>query len=220
MNIVHVYWFFILERPAKRQKTDERCYLNEVDSLKQYRYRTFSHWPHPISFHSQLIKAGFFGCNIDDRVICVYCNLICHKWDIEIDDPCEVHKKFSPNCPFVTSMTHWDKKVVPKLPSYIDYVDPKKRLASFVTWSNDEFPSKDKLVDAGFFYDGSKIICFYCNGSFESWQSNNPPIAEHVRRFPHCNYARQLCGEELYHKIQHATKHKPGLYFINIISDN
>ncbi len=206
--------FFFKERPAKRQKTDVRCPLNEMDELKQGRRRTFSHWSYPPSFCSRMIEAGFFGCNIDDRVICFYCDLICHRWNIEIDDPCEVHKKLSPNCLFVKTMSYWDSlqsnKNVPTLPSYNDYVDPQKRLASFSTWSNHKFPSKDKLADAGFFLDGSKITCFYFNGSVESWESDNPPIAEHIRLFPHCNYARQLCGEALYYKIQRALKHIPG----------
>jgi hypothetical protein len=212
---------FFLERPAKRQKTDVGFSINEVDKIKEIRHRTFSHWPHPMLFRFRMIEAGFFGCIIDDRAICLYCNLICHKWNTEIDDPCEVHKNLSPNCPFVKSMSccHSPEynKNVPILPNFIDYVDPQKRSASFVTWSNDQFPSIDKLVEAGFVYDGSKITCFYCNGSFQNWKSNNHPIAEHVRSFPHCNYARQLCGEDLYHKIQHAIKYKSGLSLINIV---
>jgi hypothetical protein len=168
-----------------------------------------------MSFRSQMIEAGFFGCVIDDRAICIYCDLICHKWNIDIDDPCEVHKNLSPNCSFVKSMSCCHSlqynKNVPILPNCINYVDPQKRSASFSTWSNNQFPPIDKLVEAGFFYDGSKIKCFYCDGSFQNWESNNHPIAEHVRYFSHCNYARKLCGEELYHKIQHAIKYKSGL---------
>ncbi|CAF0910342.1 unnamed protein product [Rotaria sordida] len=198
------------QRSLKWQKRELPFSWNESNRLKTIRHRTFSHWSYPVSFLSRMIDAGFFGCNIDDRVICIYCDLICQQWNIEIDDPWEVHKIFSPNCFFVKSTSHYDalqhNHTVFTVPNYIDYVDPKKRSASFSTWSKKGFPSVDKLVDAGFFFNGSKIICFYCNGSFDNWELNNHPIAEHVRCFPYCNYARQLCGEELYHKIQQSTK--------------
>ncbi|CAF4815128.1 unnamed protein product, partial [Rotaria sp. Silwood1] len=200
-----------IQKSLKWQKRQVPYTWSEPNRLRTIRHRTFSCWPHPVSFRSRMIDAGFFGCNIDDRVICIYCGLICHQWNIEIDDPYEVHKIFSPNCLCVKSLSHCNSlqqnNIGSTIPSYIDYADPKKRLASFSTWSKQGFPSIDKLVDAGFFYNGSKIICFYCNGSFDNWELNNHPIAEHVRWFSHCNYARQLCGEELYHKIQRATEH-------------
>ncbi|CAF2377764.1 unnamed protein product [Rotaria sp. Silwood2] len=199
------------QRSLKWQKIEVASIWNELDRVKTIRHRTFSIWPHPALFRSRMIDAGFFGCNVGDRVICIYCDLICQHWNIETDDPCEVHKILSPNCVLVKSIFHCDSlhhnHIVSTVPSYIDYVDPKKRSASFCTWYKKGFPSTDKLVDAGFFFNGSKIICFYCNGSFDNWELNNHPIAEHVRWFPYCNYARQLCGEDLYHKIQRAIKH-------------
>ncbi|CAF4854486.1 unnamed protein product, partial [Rotaria sp. Silwood2] len=50
-----------------------------------------------------MISAGWFSCNINDRVICIYCNTIFHEWTNN-DDPIEVHKRLSPKCPFVISM--------------------------------------------------------------------------------------------------------------------
>ena len=79
--------------------------LVEVDTLKVARQRTFSHWPHR-SQHSaaSMIEAGFFYCNVDDRVICLYCNLVCQGWRDSNDDASAVHKALSPRCPYVTSM--------------------------------------------------------------------------------------------------------------------
>ena len=162
-----------------------------------------------------MIDAGFFSCNVGDRVICIYCDLICETWNIEIDDPIEVHKILSPQCPYVRTILCSDSlacnNVVSRSPAHLNYINPLNRLESFSTWSDNKFPSIDKLVDAGFFYNSSKITCFYCNGSFNDWESNNHPIAEHVRYFPYCNYARQLCGEELYRKIQRSMLHMSGL---------
>ena len=48
-----------------------------------------------------MINAGFFYCNIADRVICIYCNLVCERWLPWIDNPYELHKTISPNCKYV-----------------------------------------------------------------------------------------------------------------------
>ena len=209
-------WSIFLESPAKRQKKNIGSVLFEVEATRQARFNTFSHWLHPSIFCLRMIEAGFFGCNNNDRVICIYCNLICHQWDIESDDPCEVHRTLAPHCPFVKSMTCYHSlqynKITSTLPRHKDYVDPQSRLQSFSSWLSRESTLVDKLVDAGFFCDGSNIVCFYCDGTFDSWKSNNYPIAEHVRCFPNCNYARQLCGEGLYHQIQQQSlKSKHGL---------
>lgn len=189
--------------------------FNEVHRLKISRQRTFALWRQPSTFISRMIKAGFFSCNVDDRVICIYCDLICEKWNIETDDPCELHKIVSPQCPYVMAKLNNDSlhcnNTFARLPKYPNYGNPRERLVSFVTWSNNKFPTIDKLVAAGFFYNGCSITCFHCNGSFYHWESNNHPVAEHVRHFPYCNYARELCGEELYRKIQRAMKYIPGL---------
>ncbi len=201
---------FFLERSAKRRKIDIGLNWKEIDAMKKGRYSTYFNWPRPAIFCLRMIEAGFFGCNNSDRAICIYCNLICHQWDINLDNPCEVHKTLSPNCVFVKSMSCCHSlqynKITSTLPSYRDYVNPQNRLQSFSSWSSHGFPSIDKLVEAGFFYDGSKLVCFYCNGTINTWQSNNHPIAEHVRCFPNCNYARQLCGEGLYDKIQQSLR--------------
>ncbi|CAF1184081.1 unnamed protein product [Rotaria sordida] len=76
--------------------------LFELDILKQVRQRTFSNWPHETTLmKEQMIIAGFFHCNVGDRVICLYCNLICQQWQENIDDPVEIHKTLSPMCPYV-----------------------------------------------------------------------------------------------------------------------
>ena len=89
------------DQPSRQTKLDP---LVEVHTLKVARQRTFSHWPHR-SQHSaaSMIEAGFFCCNVDDRVICLYCNLICQGWRDSKDDASTVHTALSPRCPYVTS---------------------------------------------------------------------------------------------------------------------
>ncbi|CAF1100369.1 unnamed protein product [Rotaria sordida] len=205
--------------------------------IKQIRRQTFSHWQHRRSpFQTQMIKAGFFYCNVGDRVICIYCNLICQEWTPHTDDPCEVHKTLSPKCPFVVNMLVC-REVTPRLiinqstetngtqvlatanvfhsheivlaaacnPSYMEI---PKRHQSFTSWPSEPLPSVDDLVRAGFFYTGIKTIvtCFYCNGSLQNWGTNDNPTVEHARWFPQCAYAKQLCGDELYRKIQESKR--------------
>jgi hypothetical protein len=211
----------------------------ETDALQRVRRRTFSHWPHRISPSSaQMIEAGFFNCNVGDRVICIHCNLICQQWTPHTDDPCEVHKKLSPNCPYVTeklsrsptssilstnenpakmtSNNHPPTSTNLQLLSAAcnpTYAEVSQRRKSFATWPNENLPSVDDLAEAGFFYAGTKniVTCFHCNGSLRNWGPNDNPKIEHARWFPHCAYAKQLCGDELHRKIQEAKRAQQGM---------
>jgi baculoviral IAP repeat-containing protein 2/3 len=215
--------------------------LVEVGTLKQIRKRTFSHWPHrssPSTAH--MIDAGFFNCNVGDRVICIYCNIICQQWTPNSDDPCEIHKTLSPKCPYVISMLTRSQastilvinehstndqvsasantdpfrcnSIVYTAACNTAYIEIPKRYASFANWPNENLPAVDDLVRAGFFFTGTNTIvtCFYCNGSLQNWGSNDNPTIEHARWFPHCAYAKQLCGAELYRKIQESKRAQQG----------
>ncbi|CAM4939501.1 unnamed protein product [Rotaria socialis] len=98
------------EKATKRHKIEiaqASCppRLIEVDIVKRARKRTFSNWPHRISPSSaQMIEAGFFNSNVGDRVICVYCNMICQQWTPNTDNPVEIHKTLSPKCPYVLAI--------------------------------------------------------------------------------------------------------------------
>ena len=233
------------ENPSKRQKTEalsESKDLNivfEIDKIQQVRKRTFSHWPHRTSpSQAQMIEAGFFNCNVGDRVICIYCNLICQQWTPHTDDPCDVHKTVSPKCPYVKAKLLRNEvgsilivnetnvgatsnpleqfrcnEFVHTVACNPMYSELPKRMTSFATWPNDNSPSVDDLVKAGFFYTGTKniVTCFYCNGSLQNWGPNDNPTIEHARWFPHCAYAKQLCGDELYRKIQESKRAQQGL---------
>jgi hypothetical protein len=227
------------ENPSKRQNIETRGSemssntLLETNSIQQVRRHTFFHWPHrDTPSNKQMIEAGFFNCNMGDRVICIYCNLICQQWTPHTDDPCEVHKTLSPNCIYVKAkLIHPSgsvilivnessanitptNEIVYTAACNSTYAEIPKRHASFATWPNENLPSVDDLVRAGFFYTGTKTIvtCFYCNGSLQNWGPNDNPKIEHARWFPHCAYAKQLCGPELYRKIQESKRAQQGLF--------
>jgi hypothetical protein len=97
------------------------------------------------------------------------------------------------------------------------YVEPKKRLASFNKCSGANLPSADDLVKAGFFYDGmkKKITCFYCDGSLQQRNTNDNPLMEHIRQFPHCAYAKQIGGVELHRNIRESKRTQQGLFLFD-----
>jgi hypothetical protein len=241
------------ENPSKRQKIEPSDSsslskkLMEAALLVQVRRRTFSHWSHrTIPSSAQMIEAGFFSCNVGDRVICIYCNLICQQWTPHTDDPCEVHKILSPNCIYVksklirpaaspiiivnesstgsTSLSHLptsynldplrSNEIVFTAACHPAYTEIPKRYASFATWPIENLPPVNDLARAGFFYTGTKgiVTCFYCNGSLQNWGPNDSPMIEHARWFPHCAYAKQLCGDELYRKIQESKRAQQGMF--------
>jgi hypothetical protein len=216
------------QKPSERLQTNVNISFNtlvEIDTLKQVRRRTFSHWPHRTSpSTSQMIDAGFFSCNVGDRVICIYCNIICQQWTPNSDDPCQVHKTLSPKCPYVMAMLNRSQKLSisheQKNSSHSDlsqsnlslnerachenYVQREARHLSFARWPAGNSPSVDDLVKAGFFFTGTKttVTCFYCNGSLQGWGPNDNPTIQHARWFSQCEYAKQLCGAELHRRIQ------------------
>jgi hypothetical protein len=231
------------EKPSKCQKiempqeSDEPNILVEINMMKQIRKRTFSHWPHRTSPSSaQMIGAGLFNCNLGDRVICLYCNLICQQWTPHMDNPWEVHRTLSPKCSFVLALSkHQETSSIEIVNEYSnneqlltsndidpfraneitntaachkDYIDISSRYTSFASWPSENSPSIDDFVRAGFFYTGTEthVTCFYCNGSLQDWEANNNSTIEHARWFPHCAYAKQSCGAELYKKIQESER--------------
>ncbi|CAF2864133.1 unnamed protein product [Rotaria sp. Silwood2] len=231
------------ENSCKRQKLEVSSdkvqiqTLFETELIKKIRRRTFSHWPHKKSpSRAQMIEAGFFHCNVGDRVICLYCNLICQQWTPNADDPWLVHKTLSSKCPYVidvlvrrgtTSLVILNENpssnqtssvaategfrsngIVSTTACHSTYMEIPRRYASFANWSSEQLPNIDDLVRAGFFYTGINTIvtCFYCNGSLQNWGPNDNPMIEHARWFPHCAYAKQLCGDDLYQKIQHSKR--------------
>ncbi|CAF4249609.1 unnamed protein product, partial [Didymodactylos carnosus] len=205
-------------------------------------------------------------CNVGDRVICIYCNIMCQQWTMDTDDPSEIHKTLSPNCfyvklmlsknastnnihilnevrqqtsPLSTTVNGIHANNSSKICSHeivltaafnVTYAEMRKRYASFTSWPQEPLPSVDDLVKAGFFYSGKKTIvtCFYCNGSLQNWGQKDNPMIEHARWFPQCAYARQLCGDELYRRIQESKRvarerteaNQTNTFFLSDISEN
>lgn len=188
----------------------------EIQSTRKARINSLSHWPHQTPTNQQMAEAGWFSCNVSDRVICIYCNTICQQWSPN-DDPVEAHIRLAPKCPFAICLSTHDRshKIINDnlpfkfSPIHSAMCEPSRREASFTSsnWTNDS-PSIESLVRAGFFCPGvsNTVTCFYCNGSLHKWGNNDNPMIEHARWFPKCLYAKHLCGNDLYEKIQMSKK--------------
>jgi hypothetical protein len=117
-----------------------------------------------------MIVAGWSYTNIADRVICIYCDALYHKWT-ESDRPYEIHRLKSPKCPFVllsekkapaaptTSITITTEPNTQAAVGAVNtaYTLECRRYESFHNWpQNDEeaLPSIQAFVDAGFYYEG------------------------------------------------------------------
>ena len=208
---------FPLKNISKQEVVQKKKYsLNEFESLRQVRGHSLSHWPHFTPSRELMIAAGWFSCNVNDRVICIYCNTICQEWTND-DDPAEVHARLAPQCSFVLSMSPIERspKIINKEfnekfePSHPTMAEMSRRQATFsnATWTANS-PNVDDLVRAGFFSTGisNTVTCFCCNGSLHQWGVNDNPMIEHARWFPNCIYAKHLCGDALYGKIQVSKK--------------
>ena len=184
--------------------------LIESSQLQNVRKRTFSHWPHETTPSArQMVEAGFFNCNIGDRVICIYCNLICEKWTPNVDDPCDVHKILSPNCIYTKSFLTYrgplsiingnGSSMTPgagrnplrstNIHSFeiSDFVRPD-------TSNNSPDNSVNDSILPNYFSIDKKttVSCPWCRKSFRNLDSDENPMVDHVRRFPRCPYVQRF----------------------------
>jgi hypothetical protein len=242
--------------PNQRQNTIERrsvesfdaerssnCFP-ESDLLQRVRKRTFSHWPYGSALSgAQMVKAGFFHFNADnvqiqDRVICIYCDLICQEWEPYVDDPCVVHKTFSPNCKFVqASLTHRgpipilngdgsSKQPIRIGPSNgsnytnsLQFGRSIRREARNNVPLNNRPSSIDDSIQRSHFSTDNKdmVVCHTCRRAFRELDSNENPMIDHAHQFPPCPYVRQFYpsnypGQDM---VQHDNGSNTTLFMAN-----
>lgn len=196
------------------QQNTSRVTLKESSFITAARSRSYSNWPHFMPTREIMSANGWYYCNISDRVICIYCNTICHGW-ISKDDPYEVHATLAPNCPFVLKLASASKAEncppvitqslegnLQPLHNDLRQISQREKTFNDIGW-NHASPSVTDLARAGFYcFNKDMVICFYCGGALHNWSSTDNPMVEHARWFPKCLYAKHLCGAELHFRIQ------------------
>ena len=155
--------------------------LIEANALKMARQRSFSHWPHRRNhLAGSLIEAGFFCCNVGDRVICLYCHLICQGWGDGSDDACAVHKTLSPGCRYVGSML-MGPGLTPLLSSSIVIINERTATSNATTPSTVDSARCNTIVTTNACHPLQAEIPRR-HASFTSWSSENvPPVDDLVR---------------------------------------
>lgn len=186
--------------------------FHESELLKQARAETFTGWPHEQPSIDSMVDGGWAFGKVNDLVFCLFCEEFCHCWS-KVDDPLEIHVKLNPKCFYVRSKLLRIEKRSRPFESYCPPLiivhkamsEMGKRVATFQNenWKL-KSPSIEHFCRAGFFYQGtgSSVTCFACGHSLLNWSENDDPIIEHVRWFEECYYAKMICGDELFAKIQ------------------
>ena len=144
------------------------------ESIEKLRLNTFSNWPLISPAGKQMAAAGFSYTNIADRVLCLHCHIMFHKWK-DTDNPYEIHSSISPSCPLVKAFQNNQPQPVsnpPQIneepaiqvvsnPIHTQFTETPQRIQSFKTWPHTEvnpLPPPMVLATAGFFYTGSSFL--------------------------------------------------------------
>jgi hypothetical protein len=85
---------------------DETLQSEYFDTIEK-RLISFKNWTKTYVSIDDLAKSGLFYLGIDDRVKCFSCGTVLDQWE-EGDIPMTEHKKFSPQCPFITQISGSD----------------------------------------------------------------------------------------------------------------
>lgn len=208
------------EQDKKRQKIEENPIslpkpraITEYKNLIECRQRTFSHWTEKyLKFIDLLIDAGFFGCNVGDRVICIYCDTVYQQWDLETDDPREIHRLVSPRCPYLSLMstsasilgeTIIDMDTSNTEPSHPEFTDETARKRTFEDKAEISSTRIQELVQNGFYYASMEALvkCFHCDKALNNWETIENALVCHVKLSPQCQFAKSTCTQDLYQSI-------------------
>jgi len=150
----------------------QNLFLNTLtrEAVEQTRTNSFLNWPLITPNAKDMIAAGWLYTNIADRVMCIYCNVLFHKW-IESDRPYEIHRLKSPHCPFVLLternltktpatnivITNDTNTVAAVEPANSNFALACRRYETFQNWPHTEenpLPPVESFVEAGFYYTG------------------------------------------------------------------
>ncbi|XP_063445573.1 putative inhibitor of apoptosis [Mytilus trossulus] len=83
-----------------QQKSKQSSYLNESMQFEWCRLSSFASYPNTNISVIKLAKAGYYYNGNGDEVICYFCKSKHKHWK-STDDPKEIHKGKTPECPFV-----------------------------------------------------------------------------------------------------------------------
>lgn len=88
-------------------------------------------------------------------------------------------------------------------PTFSEYRDEIKRIASFENWPKGLSQKHDEMAKSGFFYTGQsdRVLCFFCGGCLRDWEQTDVPDEEHAIWYSNCEYLKQLKGEKFVNNV-------------------
>ncbi|XP_053396941.1 uncharacterized protein LOC123551492 isoform X2 [Mercenaria mercenaria] len=220
--------------PENRFSRPQQPPRHQQYSDQPARLRSFSNWPSTAGQDpSRMAVYGFFYTGRFDLIRCFQCGIGLKDWAAP-DEPLFEHIKHSPDCQFLKDLlgqdllnAYRDNLLANQLRQATatsgsstgnqtqatgrirnpQYSEATARLRSFDKWPASSLQRPQALVDAGLFYTGFNDLCrcFTCDGGLQRWDADDDPWIEHARWFPHCNYVRQIKGQEYINMVQQAA---------------
>ena len=184
----------------------KRQHGSPLYSSSSSRLHSFSKWPFGHLVPSfQLASVGFYYSGFGSTVCCFSCGLEYDRWRTG-DIPINIHRQYSPQCPFLNSLLGNDPFVSSPLPSLSDstvrapdYVNEVVRLKSFKHLPKTVPASKEECAKAGLYFLRKPDImkCFSCDAVVRCWIEGDIPVEKHRGVSPNCKFLKEFFPNKL-----------------------
>ncbi|AAN28066.1 inhibitor of apoptosis - 1 [Rachiplusia ou multiple nucleopolyhedrovirus] len=175
------------------------------------RHSSFENYPiENTAFINSLIVNGFKYNQVDDHVVCEYCEAEIKNWS---EDECieYAHVTLSPYCAYANKIAEREsfgdnitinaiivKEGKPKC-VYKCMSNLQSRMDTFVNfWPGALRDMITNIAEAGFFYTGrgDETVCFFCDCCVRDWHTNEDAWQRHVTENPQCYFVLSVKGKE------------------------
>ncbi|AGA16181.1 iap-1 protein [Thysanoplusia orichalcea nucleopolyhedrovirus] len=180
------------------------------------RHNSFETFPIQNStFINSLIVNGFRYTQIDDQVVCEYCEAEIKNWSPE---ECieYAHVILSPHCAYANKIAEREsfandhnisailvKEGKPKC-VYRCMSNLQSRLNTFLNfWPVALCDMTNNIAEAGLFYTGrgDETVCFFCDCCVRDWHSNEDAWQRHAAENPQCYFVLSVKGKDFCHNL-------------------
>uniref|UniRef100_A0A097DBN9 Iap-1 protein n=1 Tax=Bombyx mori nuclear polyhedrosis virus TaxID=271108 RepID=A0A097DBN9_NPVBM len=199
-------FYFINTRDNFRDNIAEHVF----DMLLE-RHGSFENYPIVnTAFINSLIVNGFKYNQVDDHVVCEYCEAEIKNWS---EDECieYAHVTLSPYCAYANKIAEHEsfgdnitinavlvKEGRPKC-VYRCMSNLQSRMDTFVTfWPAALRDMIINIAEAGLFYTGrgDETVCFFCDCCVRDWHTNEDAWQRHATENPQCYFVLSVKGKE------------------------
>lgn len=214
-----------------------RANFKEENDRKLLRERFLHRWPYESPTPHEMFCAGwvYYPSTEVNFTKCFYCDATYSNWQFG-DNPSNIHKRLSPNCPFICTLNPMHPSLITTkpvadvfpsenlahdaanpnskiiLPSNSRYSLPPTRAESFNIYPGGAPPNIEALVASGFYYTGRGryLVCYHCDGRIYDFHEIPPNgvDAAHRHRFPACRFAQLLLPKN-------AIRYPSNFFFLN-----